>query len=98
MKRYKFLEHDKITLPTGEVLTRVEYIGGAFDGMVGGYIEKEENLPHKGNGVVRNNAMVYGDAEVDIDEAREEIGLCVADELLRIYQEHSQRGGIYVSD
>lgn len=64
MNRYKFLEHDKITLPTGEVLTRIEYTSGLFKGMVGGYIEKEYNLPHKGNGVVRGNAMVYGNASV----------------------------------
>lgn len=64
MRRYKLLEHDKITLPTGEVLSRVEYIDGPFEGMVGGYIEKEANLPHNGSGGVHHDAMIYGDAMV----------------------------------
>lgn len=64
MKRYKFLEHDKITLPTGEVLTRIEYTSGPFEDAVGGYIENEDNLPHSGDGVVRDDAMVYGKASV----------------------------------
>lgn len=64
MKRYKFLEHDKITLPTGEVLTRIQYTAAPCKDMVGGYIEKEDNLPHTGVGVVHHDAMVYGDAVV----------------------------------
>lgn len=64
MKRYEFLEHDKITLPTGEVLTRIQYIGDKFKDMVGGYIEKEDNLPHNGRGMVYHDAMVYGNALV----------------------------------
>lgn len=39
-----------------------------------------------------------GDTTVDIDEVREEIGLCVADEFLRLYQEQSHRKGAYDAD
>lgn len=39
-----------------------------------------------------------GDPNVDIHEAREEIGLCVADEFLRLYQELSHRKGAYYAD
>lgn len=39
-----------------------------------------------------------GDTNVDIDEARKEIGNCVADEFLYMYQYESQKEGIYVSN
>lgn len=39
-----------------------------------------------------------GDTTVDIDEACKEIGNCVADEFLYMYQYESQNEGIYVSD
>ena len=37
---------------------------GVKAGDLGGWVEKEENLSHKGNAWVSGNAWVYGDAEV----------------------------------
>lgn len=34
------------------------------DGLIGGWIEKEENLSHEGNCFVYNDALVFGDARV----------------------------------
>lgn len=95
MKRYKFLEHDKITLPTGEVLTRIQYTADPCKDMVGGYIEKEDNLPHKGMGIVHHDAMVYGNAQVWGGHILNNAVVC---DNARIYSEDNRlRMGVRVS-
>lgn len=65
-KKYKLREDLKIEV-LGITLFRIECIeefNGVEKGELGGYIEKEGNLTHKGNAWVSGDAMVYGNARV----------------------------------
>lgn len=65
-KKYK-LTNKYITLYSGRTLYRIQAIKDFSDvkkGDLGGYIESEYNLSHKGDCWVYNNAQVYGKAEV----------------------------------
>lgn len=59
MKKYEF---------TGETINyferKLNRIRRLSDGLVGGWIEKEENLSHEGYCFVYNNAKVYGNATI----------------------------------
>lgn len=65
MKKYEFTDKTKILC--GKELKQIRRIS---DGLIGGWIEKEENLSHYGNcwvygeAVVCDNARIYGDARV----------------------------------
>ena len=57
-KKYKLLKNDFIEVD-GIKLYRVQRLS---DGLIGGYIESEKNLSHKGCCFVFDDAEVYGDA------------------------------------
>lgn len=67
MKKYTFIKDDYVILPDKIKLYRIQRIS---DGLIGGYIEKEENLSHEGecwvydNAIVANNAIVHENAKV----------------------------------
>jgi len=63
--KYELTKETKVVL--GITLYRIKALisFGIIDkGTIGGWIEKEENLSHKGNAWVSGNARVYGDARV----------------------------------
>ena len=69
MKKYEFTGETKtVSFLSGDVtLHRIQAItsfASVVAGELGGWIEKEENLSHKGNAWVSENAAVYGDAVV----------------------------------
>lgn len=64
--KYTFTDGYIVT-PSGAVLHRIKSLkdfGDVKTGMLGGFIEKEENLSIDGNAWVYNNAQVYGNARV----------------------------------
>lgn len=75
-KKYK-LTDETITYK-GRILRRIEALkdlSGVKKGDKGGFIESENNLSHKDNCWIYNNAMVYGDANISgnagvFDDAR----------------------------
>lgn len=62
MKKYEF---------TGKTInamgTELKQIKRLSDGLIGGWIEKENNLSHEGKCFVYENALVYGNARVSGD-------------------------------
>ncbi len=69
MKKYEFTGETKtVSFLSGDVtLHRIQAItsfASVVAGELGGWIEKEENLSHKGDAWVSENAKVYGDAVV----------------------------------
>src|SRR5882724_9438518 len=65
-KKYK-LTFIYITLPNGIKLHRVKALRDFNDvnkGDIGGYVQSEANLSHKGKCWIYNDAKVFGDAEV----------------------------------
>lgn len=69
MQKYRMLQQYR-TLPNQGVVTRIQAIrnfGPVRAGTLGGYIESTENLSHKGNCWVADNAIVAGDARVRDD-------------------------------
>lgn len=62
MKKYEILKEDTIKC-NGKTLYRIRALG-ANKGELGGYIEKESNLSHKGNAWVGDDAKVYDEAKV----------------------------------
>ncbi len=58
-KKYEFTGETKEL--NGVILRRIRRIS---DGLIGGWIEKEENLSQEGNAFVFDNAFVYGNARV----------------------------------
>lgn len=65
MKKYELT--NEITVSSGKTLYRIKAVrsfGDVKEGDLGGFIEKEANLPHDGNAWVYDNAKVYGDAKV----------------------------------
>ena len=65
-KKYK-LREDLTKECYGKTLYRIEALrnfGDVEKGVIGGYIEKEENLSHYGNAKVYGDAQVYGKAVV----------------------------------
>ena len=68
-RKYEFTEETK-TLPDGRTLHRIKSLLDteyANAGELGGFIEKESNLPHDDISWVANESMVYGDAVVIYD-------------------------------
>jgi len=68
-KKYKLMESDSIVLH-GRTLYRIKAVrsfGDVKKGELGGYIEKENNLSHKGNCWVYDNAWAWDDARVSGD-------------------------------
>ena len=66
MSKYE-LTDDTVTLDNGTVLHRIQALrdfGKVKAGDLGGYIEKESNLSHRGNCWVDDDAKVYGSARV----------------------------------
>jgi hypothetical protein len=57
IKKYEFT--GEIKKVKGVTLRRLRRLS---DGLLGGWVEKEENLSHEGNCFVFGNAQVYGDA------------------------------------
>jgi hypothetical protein len=67
MKKYELLDNDTKT-HNGVTLRRVRALrsfGNIEEGELGGFIEKEENLSHRGNAWVYGNARVSGNARVE---------------------------------
>lgn len=58
-KRYEFTGETKLYY--GVTLRRIRRLS---DGVLGGWIKREENLPHDGTGWVSDEGMVSGDALV----------------------------------
>ena len=58
-KKYEFT--DEVKVFNGRTLHRIKRIK---DGLIGGWIESEENLSHKDSCFVYDNAMVYDDAKI----------------------------------
>src|SRR5260363_74987 len=70
-KKCELLKEDCIEYD-GRTLSRLRAVRdyrGMKKGVLGGYIEKEENLSHEGEAWVYDNARVFGDARV-YDNAR----------------------------
>jgi len=66
------LTNETITLPSGEVLYRIQALksfGNVKKGDLGGFVEKEENLSAEGNCWIYDNAYVYNNAHIT-DNAR----------------------------
>lgn len=68
MKKYEFVAGDEIVIAPGRTLKRIRALVaislfGVSAGVVGGYVEKEENLSQ-----VYGDAWVYGDALVSGDK------------------------------
>ena len=66
MKKYKLMERDRIVVGKS-VLYRIESIqsfSNVKKGDLGGYVEKEDNLSHRGNCWVGDDAKVCGNAWV----------------------------------
>ena len=66
MKKYEMLKDDTIifnerTLYRIRLLKDIDLVRA---GTLGGYIEREENLSHKGNCWVYDNAKVFGNARI----------------------------------
>lgn len=59
MKKYEFTGETLVY--EGKTLNRIKRLS---DGLVGGWIEKYDNLDHFGNCFIYNNAKVYGNAKV----------------------------------
>ena len=65
-KKYKLLEDDCIE-HEGKILYRIKALkefGDIKKGDIGGYIQSEDNLSHKGNCWVYNDSKVYCNAEI----------------------------------
>ena len=65
-RKYKLLTEDTIIVD-GRTLYRIEAVrdfGDVKKGDKGGYIEKEENLSHKGDCWIYELARLYGNAEI----------------------------------
>ena len=60
MKKYKLLLDDTIDID-GIKLYRVQRLS---DGLIGGYIQSEDNFSHEGYAMIFGNARVYGNAVV----------------------------------
>jgi UDP-3-O-[3-hydroxymyristoyl] glucosamine N-acyltransferase len=58
MKKYEFIEEKSFY---GIILKRIKRLS---DGIVGGWIQSEDNLSHNGNCFIYDNAKVFGNAEV----------------------------------
>jgi hypothetical protein len=58
MKKYEFTEEKSFD---GIILKRIKRLS---DGLIGGWIQSEDNLSHNGNCFIYDNAFVYGNAEV----------------------------------
>jgi NDP-sugar pyrophosphorylase family protein len=66
-KKYILLEEDQIVAPTGNTLYRIKAVqdfSNVLRGVLGGYIQHEDNLSHAGDCWVYDNARVYDDAQV----------------------------------
>lgn len=66
MKKYELLKDDTKEV-SGHTLYRIKALrdfGNVEKGDLGGYIESENNLSHRGKAWVYGNAMVYDDARV----------------------------------
>ena len=77
-KKYRLLENDTKKV-SGRTLYRIEALrdfAGVKKGDKGGYVEKEENLSHKGNCWVYDNAWAFENAWVS-DNARVSDNSCV---------------------
>ena len=59
MQKYEFTEETKVK--NGITLRRIRRIS---DGLIGGWIEKEENLSQDGDCFVSGDALVLGNAKV----------------------------------
>jgi len=85
-KKYELVTEDSIEVE-GHKLYRIRLLkdlSHVESGTLGGYIEKEENLSHKGSCFVTDNAKVYGDASVEenalvVDDAVIKDGAIVTD-------------------
>ena len=65
MKKYIFTGEEKSF--NGKTLRQIKRIS---DKVIGGWIESEENLSHKGNAWVYSNAQVYGKARIKCKKER----------------------------
>lgn len=69
MKKYEFTGEKKQVFNSDRTITlhrirAVNAFGKVVAGMLGGWIEKEENLSHNGNAWVFDNSCVYDSAEI----------------------------------
>lgn len=63
-KKYEFTGEEKtISIEIGSEVT-VRRIRRIYDGLMGGWIEKESNLSHEGSCFVYDNATVTGNANI----------------------------------
>ena len=68
-KKYEFIEGDEKVTPAGIIVKRIRALVAIQDtsvvpGDLGGYIQQESNLDHRGAAWVYDNAQVYGNAQV----------------------------------
>ena len=68
-KKYEFVEGDEKVTPAGIIVKRIRALVAVQDtsvvpGYLGGYIQQESNLDHRGAAWVYDNAQVYGNAQV----------------------------------
>ena len=68
-KKYEFVEGDEKVTPAGIIVKRIRALVAVQDtsvvpGDLGGYIQQESNLDHRGAAWVYDNAQVYGNARV----------------------------------
>ena len=68
-KKYEFVEGDEKVTPDGIIVKRIRALVAIQDtsvvpGDLGGYIQQESNLDHRGAAWVYDNAQVYGNAQV----------------------------------
>ena len=68
-KKYEFVEGDEKVTPAGIIVKRIRALVAIQDtsvvpGDLGGYIQQESNLDHRGAAWVYDNAQVYGNAQV----------------------------------
>ena len=68
-KKYEFIEGDEKVTPAGIIVKRIRALVAVQDtsvvpGDLGGYIQQESNLDHRGAAWVYDNAQVYGNAQV----------------------------------
>ena len=66
------------------------------DGVLGGWIQSEENLSHDGNCWVGDNAVVYGDAKVEGNA--QVLGTAVVKDQAHIYDDAEVCGNCIVTD
>ena len=68
-KKYEFVDGDEKVTPAGIIVKRIRALVAIQDtsvvpGDLGGYIQQESNLDHRGAAWVYDNAQVYGNAQV----------------------------------